>query len=105
MEKQQDPQWEPYDPSWLVVLAQEQQPEEEWLAQALANCISAQKPRPPYIYFVDSKNPNQPGSSWQFKRNILLQSPTEGLIALDILKGNRVGGVEFYERLKKVPSR
>ncbi len=52
-----------------------------------------------YIHFVDSTAPNKPGSQWQFERNILLYDKREGDLVLDILEGNRVGGVEFLKRL------
>ena len=50
------------------------------------------------LYFVDPRRPNQPGSDWQFEENIILEHPTEGDLVLDILKGHRVGGVEFLGR-------
>jgi predicted double-glycine peptidase len=53
------------------------------------------------VYFIDPSHPNKPGSLWQFERNILLNSSTEGLVALDILKNRQVGGIEFYNRLQK----
>jgi len=36
---------------------------------------------------------------WQIRENLLLESPAEGTLALDILRGDRVGGVEFLDRL------
>jgi hypothetical protein len=35
------------------------------------------------------------GSQWQFEENIILEDPERGDLVLDILKGQRVGGVEF----------
>jgi hypothetical protein len=40
------------------------------------------------------------GSEWQFDHNVILTDETEGTLVLDILKGNRVGGIEFLKRLK-----
>jgi len=55
------------------------------------------------MYFIDGRTyANQPGSEWQFERNMELHSPTEGWIVLDILKGQRVGGVEFVSRIKDI---
>ena len=48
---------------------------------------------------VSSENPNQPGSDWQFDDNIILDDEKEGDLVLDILKGYRVGGVEFLSKL------
>ncbi|KAB8145951.1 hypothetical protein F8S13_02420 [Chloroflexia bacterium SDU3-3] len=95
--------WTPYDPQWLIDLAQEQRPEDTWLPQALAACTQALQVSEGYVYFVDSSNANQPGSAWQFKTNISLESPTEGWITLDILTKHRVGGIEFYNKLLKGP--
>jgi hypothetical protein len=91
--------WERYDPTWLVELAREVCPDEPWLPAALERCTSAAVESRAYIHFVDSSNPNMPGSAWQFVENILLEHPTEGDIVLDILSDRRVGGVEFLGRL------
>ena len=37
---------------------------------------------------------------WQFEKNLFLTDDKEGEIVLDILKGNKVGGIEFLSRLK-----
>jgi hypothetical protein len=44
---------------------------------------------------VSPENANKPGAEWQFERSIVLEDPKEGELVLDILKGNRVGGIEF----------
>ncbi|MCP4445338.1 MAG: hypothetical protein GY811_08345 [Myxococcales bacterium] len=92
-------QWETYDPSWLVELAKQQRPELPWLIQALAACINAMRESDLYIRFVDSVNANKPGADWQFDHSLRLRHPEYGELILDILKGQRVGGVEFYDRL------
>ena len=91
--------WEPYDPAWLVELAKDQMPEEPWLPAALATCRRAWLQSPAYVYFVNPRNPNSPGSEWQFEANVVLKHPTEGDLVLDILKDRRVGGVEFLSRV------
>ena len=35
--------WQLYDPTWLVRLAEEQKPEESWLPEALRNVLFIQK--------------------------------------------------------------
>ena len=50
-------------------------------------------------HFVNPTNPDEPESEWQVQTNFELQHPTEGDLVLDILEGNRVGGVEFLARL------
>ncbi len=91
--------WKAYDPSWLVAAAREQAPEEPWLAEALAKCTRCLTESDRYVHFVDPRRPNQPGSEWQFERNVLLETSTHGLVAIDVLTDNRIGGVEFYDRL------
>lgn len=91
--------WKTYDPTWLVELATNCHPEQTWLEEALSKCTRAAQVSDAYIYFVDPSDPNEPGSEWQFEQNIVLEHPTDGDLVLDILKGHRVGGVEFLQRL------
>jgi hypothetical protein len=91
--------WKPYDPAWLVALARQQQPNLPWLGDALAACTRASLESTGYLRFVDPRNPNQSGSEWQFDENIILRDPNRGDLVLDILKGHRVGGVEFLANL------
>ncbi len=92
-------QWKPYDPGWLVELARESRPDEPWLAEALARCTRAAGESRAYIYFVDPAHPGEPGSEWRFEENVLLEHPREGQLVLDVLRGRRVGGVEFLKRI------
>lgn len=89
--------WEPCDPSWLVTLAREQHPSETWLPSALSTCTRCWRESKAYVRFVNSRNPNEPGSDWQFLTNLTLESVEEGFIVLDILQNHRVGGVEFVD--------
>jgi hypothetical protein len=93
--------WEPYDPTWLVELAKEQVPEEPWLPDAISNCRRAWRRSAAYTYFVNPDNPNKAGSEWQFETNILLEHPSEGTLVLDVLKGQRIGGVETIDRIEQ----
>lgn len=92
-------QWEPYDPNWLVALARDQHPTETWLPIALTACTRCRRESKAYVTFVDSRNANEPGADWQFLTNLTMESPEEGFIVLDILEGNRVGGVEFVDKI------
>lgn len=94
-------EWVSYDPSWLVKLAEAQKPSNKWLSESLRKCTKAIKVSldTPYLYFVDNTNANKDGSDWQFKTNVTLDSEEEGWLILDILQDNKVGGVEFYNRL------
>ena len=88
--------WRPYDPSWLVDLAQQQLPDDDCLHAALQKCTEASGTIP-YIYFVHPRRANRPGSEWQFEDNIILEDPEKGELVLDVLKDGRVGGVEFLD--------
>jgi hypothetical protein len=50
---------------------------------------------------VNPDNPNKAGSEWQFETNILLEHPSEGTLVLDVLKGQRIGGVETIDRIEQ----
>lgn len=86
--------WEAYDPSWLVRVAEAQQGGEPWLADALAACTRARVESEAMIHFLDPHGP-----AWDFDTNIILESESHGDLVLDVLKGQRIGGVEFLSRL------
>jgi hypothetical protein len=89
---------QPFDPAELVELARRTLPDEPWVAEALTKCTEALVATPYNVYFVDSEEPNEPGSEWQFRENVVLDSPADGDIVLDILKDGRVGSIEFVGR-------
>ena len=91
--------WKEYNPEWLAELAEEQYPEYEWLPDALRKCVKHSVESEAYYHFVSPKNANKPGAEWQFEDNIVLEHSVEGDVVLDILKGNRVGGVEFINKI------
>ena len=86
--------FEDYDPEWLVELARSQQPDAPWLADALARCIRAAWECEAYLYFTDPKV-----RVASFSENIILESPTEGDLVLDIAMDRSMMGVEFLNRL------
>ena len=87
--------WGPYGPTWLVELAREQVPDEAWLPNALSLCTTGRVESPAYIHFVDPSSPE-----WQFETSLELQSPVHGWIVLDVLRGYRIGGVEFVDKIE-----
>ena len=89
----------PYDPDWLVRLAADQHPDKPWLQDALAACRSTVSATRLYVRFVDATDANRPGSPWQFAQGIGLRDPRDGNLVIDVLKGNRIGGFEYYDRL------
>ncbi len=92
--------WEAYNPEWIVKIAKEQIPDRPEIALALTQCTKMKKESRAYIYFTNQELPNKPNSEWQFKENIMLEDKTNGTIILDVLKGNKVGGIEFLKFLK-----
>ncbi|HEY8026358.1 MAG TPA: hypothetical protein VIF60_17480 [Burkholderiaceae bacterium] len=92
-------EWTPYDAQWLIHLARLQHADKEWLADAFAKCTMAKSGGKAYVYFVDHANPNRPGSAWQFDQSLMLECPERGEIVVDVLKGARVGGIEFLSEL------
>jgi hypothetical protein len=94
--------WQSYNPEWLVVLAEEQLSDFEWLPAAFACCTRCLVESKAFIYFVSPENPNQPGAEWQFERNLQLNSPQHGQIIIDVLTNQRIGGIEFLRYASKV---
>ncbi|MBD0404974.1 hypothetical protein [Flammeovirga sp. EKP202] len=84
----------------IIALLKEQEPEREDLIEDLQNSKIRKWLIQPYVYFISAEKPNQIGSDWQFDENIVLEHETEGTIILDILKGGRVGGIEFIDQIE-----
>ncbi len=85
--------WEQFDASWLIELMKEQASEEKDVIKNLEECKRYFKKNNAYYYFV-IKNPEQ-----YIERNIILNSKKYGEIVLDILNGNKIGGIEFIDRI------
>ncbi|MCG8573596.1 MAG: hypothetical protein MI810_01825 [Flavobacteriales bacterium] len=92
--------WETYNPDWLVKIAREQIPDRMEIIQALAQCTKAKTESRAYVYFVNPNHPNEADSEWQFKENIMLEDKKYGTIVLDVLKDDKIGGVEFLKYVK-----
>jgi hypothetical protein len=90
---------ESYNPDWLVALATRQHADKPWLVDALARCRLVVRRSKYIIHFVDPTNANKPGAEWQFDSHVWLVDPVQGNLMIDVLKDNRVGAVEFYDRL------
>lgn len=84
---------------WIIDLILEQEPERKDLIEELNKIEIRSWIRQPYFNFVNGYNPNQEGSEWQFKENVVLEHETEGTIILDVLKGGRIGGVELVNQI------
>jgi uncharacterized protein YuzE len=84
----------------IIELIKEQEPERLDLIEQLKKSDKKNWIRQPYVRFVSSQKPNQPGSEWQFDENIVLEDEVEGAIVLDILKDGRIGGIEFVSQIR-----
>jgi len=84
----------------IIELIREQEPDRLDIIEELEKFEKKKWIRQPYIHFVSAERPNQPGSEWQFDENIVLEDETEGTIVLDILKGSRIGGIEFVSQIR-----
>lgn len=85
---------EPFDPSHLVALARTQHPEAPWLAEALARCTAGRWESRAYLHVVDPSDP-----TWQVEQTVLLHDRARGDVVVDVLTGQRVGGIEFLRHL------
>ena len=84
----------------IIPLIKEQEPDRLDLIEELKKSDRKKWVRQPYVQFVSAEKPNQPGSEWQFEETIVLEHKTEGTIILDILKGGRIGGIEFVSQIR-----
>ena len=88
---------ESFDPRSLIEAVKTQAPDFPWLADALMACGAGLWESPAYVAYVAQAVPNQPEGAWQFEASILLQHEALGRVVIDVLKGNRVGGIEFLD--------
>jgi hypothetical protein len=91
---------EPYDPSWLIAVAEEQAPDDTVLLEGLARSTHALGQNPAYVRFVSQANANQLGAEWQFERNVIFEDTPFGFVVVDVLKDGRIGGIEFVDRIR-----
>ncbi len=91
---------EGFEPMMLIEAVREQAREFSWLPDALMKCGRGEWESRAYVAYVSQSNPNQPGSDWQFETNVLLFHDKFGMVVLDILKGNRLGGIEFVDKIE-----
>ena len=89
-----------FHPRQLVQLASERAPEYPWLPDALASCGGGEWESPAYVGYVSRCNPNQSGAEWQFLANVVLHHEELGTVVIDVLKGNRLGGIELVSRIE-----
>lgn len=88
-----------FDPRMLIDDARTQVPELSWLPAALASCGPGTWESRAYVHYVPPIDPNQADSKWQFEANVVIDHSVLGVVVIDILKGNRIGGIEFVDRI------
>ena len=91
---------EGFEPMMLVETVRTQALEFPWLVDALMTCGPGDWESRAYVGYVSRANPNQTGSEWQFETNVVLEHEKLGMVVLDILKGNRLGGIEFVDKIE-----
>ena len=90
--------WSEYDPTWIANAVRESYPEEKELLDDIVKCTSCMVKNEKYTYFVDASNANRPGSKWQFSSSLKINNTPCGNVVLDILKGKKLGGIEFLNK-------
>jgi hypothetical protein len=93
-------EWQDFDPSWLVRLAEVQHPRHPQVAAALQTCNRCRPESRSYIRFVDPLRPQQPDMPWQLATSLHLHDSELGPIVLDVLTNGRIGGVELLDRIE-----
>jgi hypothetical protein len=85
----------------IIKLVQEQKPNRQDLIQALEKCSGGQWTGNGYFQFVSSKDSNQPSSGWQNRECVVIEQKGKGDIVIDLLKDERIGGIEFLDLIDK----
>ncbi len=83
----------------LIQILEKEEQKNENLINSLQNCKGGNWKNKAYYQFINSENPNQVGSKWQFLDNVIIEHKEIGTIIIDLLTDNRIGGLEFYELL------
>jgi hypothetical protein len=91
----------PFDPSGLPELARAKWPSHPWLADALRACTVQWAKDELYSYFID---PATRATQWKFQCTLMLDCPRRGGLAIDILQGHRIGGIEFLDAVMGRPT-
>ena len=84
----------------IIKILKNEEKKNENLINSLQNFSGGKWKNKAYYQFVNSINPNQVGSEWQFQDNIIIEHKEIGTIVIDLLKRNKIGGIEFINQLK-----
>ena len=90
---------EGFDPKMLIEAALRQATALTWLPEALANCGVGTWESRAYVHYVEDADKSKPGSPWQFEKSVVLSHESLGMVVLDVLSEDRLGGIEFVDRI------
>ncbi|SHG37951.1 hypothetical protein [Massilia sp. CF038] len=89
-----------FDPQMLMEDALAQAAEFSWLPTAINKWGAGVWESRAYLRYVSANNPNQPASRRQLKTSVTIHHRVLGMVVLDILQGDIIGGIEFVDRLE-----
>jgi hypothetical protein len=89
----------PFDPAWLVELAEKQYADAPFIAEALKQCKEGWWDSPSFIYFTDFFYPQNENIPW-FKKHGYFMKHEKGIILLEMLRNGSIGGIQFLGRKK-----
>ena len=89
-----------YDLAWLRNEVLSRSPDDAGLLAAVEAAGEPLTVGAAYVLFVSAANPNQPGSDWQFARNVVFDDTDRGMVVLDLLQDGRLGGIEFPDQVR-----
>jgi hypothetical protein len=84
----------------IIKILEKEEPKNVNLIQLCKNCNGGNWESKAYFRFVTPKNANQPNSEWQFQDNLIIEHNEIGTIVIDLLKNNKIGGIELIKQLK-----
>ncbi|PXY38734.1 hypothetical protein DMB65_21530 [Flavobacterium cheongpyeongense] len=84
----------------IIKILEKEEPKNENLIQLCKNCKGGNWESKAHFRFVNPNNANQPNSEWQFQDNIIIEHNEIGTIVIDLLKNNKIGGIELLNQLK-----
>jgi hypothetical protein len=90
----------PFDPAWLVELAEKQWADEPFIAEALKQCTEGWWDDPGFIYFTDFFYPRDFCLPWFKKQGYFMKHETKGIVQLDMLRNGKIGGIQFLRKKK-----
>ena len=84
----------------LIKILEKEKTKNKNLIVLMQNCKDGKWKNKAYYEFVNSENPNQVGSKWQFLDNVVIEHKVIWTIIIILLKNSRIGGFEFYNLIE-----